>query len=77
VKTTVLYSTLAANVVFATAAVAGGNAPAQIMPSYPYPSYCQPCWPQWAVSAQPQVIGPRPHVARHHSHANAGDRAAK
>jgi hypothetical protein len=61
VKTIVLFSTMiAASILFSVPGRAGGGAPAQLMPSQPYPSYCEPCfWPQ------PQAVIVRHPAGRH------------
>jgi hypothetical protein len=46
-KPCLLAATFVAVVFIASPSLAGGGYPAQVMPSYPHPSYCEPCFPQW------------------------------
>jgi hypothetical protein len=77
VKTTLLLATLAAGVLFVTAAGAGGNAPSQLMPSYPYPSYCEQCFGYWVTAPQRPVIIARQHVERRPLRTDTSEKAPK
>jgi hypothetical protein len=66
-KTTLSSLTLAAGIALASPASAGGGAPAQLMPPYPYPSYCAPCLGRADVIPERPVVARR-HVARHQAH---------
>jgi hypothetical protein len=76
--TLALCSALATGVLSATvlaAASAAGGYPAQVMPSYPYPSYCERCFGAWQVVPQSRVVVTRP--TRHRSHTSSDDKAPK
>jgi hypothetical protein len=65
-KAPLLFSMLAASVLFATAAAAmgGGGGNQQWMPPYPYPPACDTCRGFWQVAPREVVV--RPRVQHHH-----------
>jgi hypothetical protein len=76
VKTTLLFSTITAAVLFAAPAGAGGGGPAQLMPSYPHPSYCEQCFGHPEVSPPRRIVARR-HLERHHVRTDATGEAPK
>jgi hypothetical protein len=74
-KTTVLFSAFAVIVLFASQAAAGGGGPSQLMPPYPYPSYCEPCR-YWDAMPPRHVVAPY-RAERRRTRANATSETSK
>ena len=54
---------------------AGGGYPAHVMPSYPYPSYCEECFPRWEPEPRQYVV--KRYWARRPVRAQATSQAVK
>jgi hypothetical protein len=70
-KTALLISVLASSVLFAASAGALTGGPAQFMPPYPYPSYCESCL------GSRYVARPRYRVEHRHIRNRAGELAPR
>jgi hypothetical protein len=77
-KAPLLFSMLAASVLFATpaAAMGGGGGNQQWMPSYPYPPACDTCRGLWQVTPRREVVV-RTRMQHHHKPAPATANAPK
>jgi len=53
---------VAAGILYAAQAQAGGGGPTQLMPSQPWPTYCESCFGQWQTPAPPPSPPPPPAV---------------
>jgi hypothetical protein len=56
----ILSATVAAGILYAAQAQAGGGGPTQLMPSQPWPTYCAFCFGQWQTPAPPPSSPPPP-----------------
>jgi hypothetical protein len=71
-KASVLGSTLAISILLTVPAGArgGGGFPPMVGPSYPFPSYCEQCFPGWQAPPARVVVRHK----RRHTSANATPR---
>jgi hypothetical protein len=74
-KQCLLASTLLAISFTASPTWAGGGYPAQVMPSYPHPSYCEECFPRWEPDARQYAV--KRYWARRPVRAQAASQAVK